>query len=159
MEEKKMSIKMKKTIATLLVTVGLAVATFCGVGLLSLAINTDALDVDVEDWLQDKEYRESDTLAWHMTSDMYSVVRYMGLQQMLEDNGTLNMERPALVAQYPDGSIVTYTMADLVAMGEENGIYVYDEAREMAGNVSYYITAPASGEMEEFNLMIEFFHL
>ncbi|MBP3701797.1 MAG: HAMP domain-containing histidine kinase, partial [Lachnospiraceae bacterium] len=154
MEEKKMSIKMKKTIATLLVTVGLAVATFCGVGLLSLAINTDALDVDVEDWLQDKEYRESDTLAWHMTSDMYSVVRYMGLQQMLEDNGTLNMERPALVAQYPDGSIVTYTMADLVAMGEENGIYVYDEAREMAGDVSYYITAPASGEMEDTRVRV-----
>ena len=61
MEEKKKSIKWKKIIATLLVTVGLAVAAFCGVNLLSLALNTDALDVDVEDWLQDKDYAESDT--------------------------------------------------------------------------------------------------
>ncbi len=138
MEEKKNSIKIKKTIATLLVTVGLAVAAFCGVSLLSLALNTDALNVDAEDWLQDKEYGESDTLAWHMMSDMDDVIVYMGLQQALEDQGVLNLDRPALVVQYEDGTVVTYSMADLVSLGEDYGIFVYDELQDSTEDWVYY---------------------
>ena len=146
---KKNTWKAKKSIATLLVAAGLAVAAICGVLLLSLAINTQALTVDGEDWVQDRDYGESNTLAWHMYSDMCDVIAYMGLQQMLEDQGTLNLERPALVVQLEDGSILLYTMADLVSLGEENGIYVYDE--ELANNddvVYYAVTQPSAADEE-----------
>ncbi len=136
--KKKYSLKIQKTIATLLITVGLAVAAFCGVRLLSLALNTDALDVDMEDWLQDKEYGDSDTLAWHMASDINEILVYMGLQQALEDEGVLNLNRPALVVQQEDGTIITYTMADLVSEGEKYGLYVFDEVTENGDAVYYY---------------------
>ena len=54
-EKKKFSIRMQKIVATLLITVGMAVAAFCGVRLLALALNTDAWNIDMDDWLQDKE--------------------------------------------------------------------------------------------------------
>ena len=140
--KKKYSLKIQKTIATLLITVGLAVAAFCGVRLLSLALNTDALNIDMEDWLQDKSYGDSDTLAWHMMSDINDIITYMGLQQALEDEGVLSLNRPALVVQKEDGTIITYTMAELVAEGEKMGLYVYDEITE-DGHVSYYYESMA----------------
>jgi len=137
-EKKRYSLKIQKTVATLLITVGLAVAAFCGVRLLTLALNTDALDIHMDDWLENKEYGDSDTLAWHMASDMDDVITYMGLQQILEEDGALNLERPALVVQQEDGEIVTYTAQDLVTLGEKAGIYVYDEVSENGNNAYYY---------------------
>ena len=129
-EKKKYSLKIQKTIATLMITVGMAVLAFCGVRLLSMALAPDVYPIDINDWLQNKEYRESTTLAWHMTSDMDDFIAYMGLQQALEDNGVLNLNRPALVVQDENGVIMTYSMADLVALGESCGLYVYDEGQD-----------------------------
>ena len=133
-DKKRYSLKIQKAIATLLITVGMAVAAFCSVRLLTLALNTDALDIHMDDWLENKAYGDSDTLALHMVSDMDDVITYMGLQQILEEDGVLNLERPALVVQQEDGEIVTYTAQDLVALGEKAGIYVYDEISENGDN-------------------------
>ena len=126
-EKKKYSLKIQKIIATLMITVGMAVVAFCGVRLLTLALNTDARNIDMDDWLQDKEYRDSDTLAWHMVNDIGDVIEYMDLRSILEENGTLNLDRPALVVQREDGTIITYTMEELVSEGRNYGIYVFED--------------------------------
>ena len=125
-KRKKYSLKLQKTIATMWIAVGLAVAAFCGVRLFSLLLNASDYDVDIDDWLQDQKYGDSETLAWHLTYDTNAVIAYMGLQQVLEDNGLLNLSRPALVVQQEDGTIVTYTMDDLIDLAEQCGSYVYD---------------------------------
>ncbi len=128
MEEKKKTIQMKKTIATLLVTLGLSVMAYCAMSFLSFCVmaNSDELQVDLTDWLEGKDYRESDTLAGHMDYDIRQVIRYMGLRQMLEKDGVLYKEGPALVIQQQDGTVITYTIEDLIRLGAQDGIYVYE---------------------------------
>lgn len=123
----KKSYKLKKTIASLILMTAIALGAALVGHLLVLAVTTDAMNVDWDDWVHNRNYEDSWTLTSHIDTDMGIILNYIGLKQRLEDaDGTLNLDRPALVVQNEDGSISRYSMADLVEEGEDRGIYVYD---------------------------------
>ncbi len=138
-EEKNKNVRLKKTIAALLVAVSVAVIAAVAGNLIILSRTTQAMNVDWEDWISNRDYEDSFTLTVHVQDDMREVIRYIGLKQLLEEaDGTLNLERPALVAMDADGQINTYSMRDLLTMGEELGIYVYDGGVSQDSSYSDY---------------------
>ena len=63
-----------------------------------LAVTTEAMAVDWDDWIRNRNYEDSWTLTDHVGSDVNRIMNYIGLKQMLEEaDGTLNLDRPALV--------------------------------------------------------------
>lgn len=84
-----------------------------------------------EDWMENRSYEESFTLAAHARSDMYDILSYVQLRQALEEShGILNLGRPVLAAVLTDYSIAVYSMRDMLEMGEELGISVYEGMSE-----------------------------
>ena len=126
-EGRNKTIRLKKTAASLLVAFSVAVIAAVAGNLIILSRTTQAMNVDWEDWISNRDYEDSFTLSAHVQDDMREIVRYIGLKQLLEEaDGSLNLDRPALVTMNEAGQIQTYSMRDLVSMGEELGIYVYD---------------------------------
>ncbi len=121
------NVRPKKIIASLLVAVSMAVIAIMAGNLIILSRTTQAMNVDWDDWISNRDYEDSFTLSVHVQDDMRQILRYIGLKQLLEEaDGSLNLDRPALVVMNAEGRTETYTMRELVAMGEELGIYVYD---------------------------------
>lgn len=134
--------KMKKTILTAVLAVNVAILTYFIVNFAVLGNTTDIFRMDFGDWLENREYQDSDTFHRHVQNDLMEAMNYIGLRQMLEEkDGSLDLERTALVVQMDDGSISRYTMRDLIALGEEQGDYVYDGVsswEEISDNGSLY---------------------
>ena len=126
---KKIGLKLKKTAVSLALMAAIAVMAGMIGRLLVLAVTTEAMAVDWDDWVRNRNYEDSWTLAEHMENDLRAVLQYIGLKQLLEEeDGTLNLNRPALVTQEADGSRKTYSMQDLISLGEDYGIYIYRSA-------------------------------
>ena len=126
---KKIGLKLKKTAVSLALMAAIAVMAGMIGRLLVLAVTTEAMAVDWDDWIRNRNYEDSWTLAEHMENDLRAVLQYIGLKQILEEeDGTLNLNRPALVTQEADGSRKTYSMQDLISLGEDYGIYIYRSA-------------------------------
>ena len=126
---KKIGLKLKKTAVSLALMAAIAVMAGMIGRLLVLAVTTEAMAVDWDDWIRNRNYEDSWTLAEHMENDLRAVLQYIGLKQLLEEeDGTLNLNRPALVTQEADGSRKTYSMQDLISLGEDYGIYIYRSA-------------------------------
>lgn len=104
------------------------ILTAVGTGkLVKMENTTDALSIRLDDWLEQRPYADSITLAVHARSDLDAVLRYVKLKQALEEtDGSLDLTRPILAAVLMDHSIAVYTMQDMLEMGDEMGIYVYE---------------------------------
>jgi signal transduction histidine kinase len=119
-------LKRKKIIASLFLSISLALIAGLTGRILVLAVTTEAMAVDWDDWIRNRNYEDSWTLTDHVGSDVNRIMNYIGLKQMLEEaDGTLNLDRPALVVENEDGSRKAFSMRDLIAQGENYGIYVY----------------------------------
>lgn len=126
---KKIGLKLKKTAVSLAFMTAIALMAGMTGRLLVLAVTTEAMSVDWDDWIRNRNYEDSWTLAEHVERDLGSVLQYIGLKQLLEEeDGTLNLNRPALVTKEADGSRKTYSMQDLISLGEDYGIYIYRSA-------------------------------
>ena len=82
-EEKNKNVRLKKTIAALLVAVSVAVIAAVAGNLIILSRTTQAMNVDWEDWISNRDYEDSFTLTVHVQDDMREVIRYIALKQLL----------------------------------------------------------------------------
>lgn len=123
---KKIGVKTKKTIAATVLVAAIAILAGLTGRLLVLGVTTDAMEIGWSDWVRNRNYEDSWTLSEHVGSDLRTIVEYVGLKQLLEEeDGTVNLNRPALVVENADGSRRRYSMQDLIDRGEEYGIYLY----------------------------------
>ncbi len=126
---KKIGLKTKKTIAGAVLMAAIAIMTGLIGRLLVLGVTTDAMEIGWSDWVRNRNYEDSWTLSGHIGSDLNYILNYIGLKQMLEEaDGSLNLERPALVVENEDGSRTCYSMQELVSKGEQYGIYLYRQS-------------------------------
>jgi signal transduction histidine kinase len=97
------------------------------VGKVVILATTTLADVVIEDWIEQNSYEESVTLATRVQWDLYDVLRYIQLKQLLEESdGTVRLDRIVLVARMEDDTIQMYTMQDMIDLGENMGINVYE---------------------------------
>lgn len=123
---KKIGLKTRKLVASMILMAAIAVIAGLAGRLLVLGVTTEAMDINWNDWVRNRNYEDSWTLAEHIGTDLNYILEYVGLKQMLEEkDGSLNLRRPALVVENEDGVRTLYSMQDLITQGEEYGIYLY----------------------------------
>ena len=141
---KKIGLKTKKTIASAVLMAAIAILAGLAGRLAVLGVTTDAMQIGWNDWMRNRNYEDSWTLSEHVGADLSSIVEYVGLKQLLEEeDGSLNLNRPALLVEYEDGSRTILSMQDLISKGEEYGIYLY---RPSGGGVEIRESGYETGE-------------
>ncbi|MDO5415853.1 MAG: HAMP domain-containing sensor histidine kinase [Lachnospiraceae bacterium] len=100
-------------------------------------------------WIQSETYVQSDLFYNQLQSDIRAIFDYAQLRDAFESEGELDMDKEILSINYGPNAAESYSMSDILKLGETYGYFIQDDW-------SINVINPADSDLQEEPVLVEY---